>query len=116
MISLNRILVLSANLRVKFFSIPKITYFLGKETPNSLVATIDNIVYKIYYHFNSENRDACITFRNKLINHVVQYMTPEIFNNVDIKEITPDFKVMIWDFDWGNLLIELGPVFELHIS
>ena len=47
------------------FYYPENNIFLGRESPNSLVATINHVIYKIYYKFHSDDEADCITFREQ---------------------------------------------------
>jgi hypothetical protein len=98
---------------------PENNIFIGRGSSNSLVATIDNIIYKIYYRFHSENRDDCIAFRNRILDYLGQYMTHDRINNPEVQEVSrrmlnypSDIRILMWKFDWGNLILELGPVFD----
>jgi hypothetical protein len=94
------------------FYYPENNIFIGRESPNSLVATIDNIIYKIYYKFHADNEDDCIAFRNRIIDYLGQYMSQGRLNNPEVQEFPPDFRLLMWKFDWGNLILEFGPVFD----
>ena len=94
------------------FHYPENNIFIGKESPNSLVATIDNRIYKIYFKFHSEDEDDCISFRNSIINYLGQYLTQDRLNSPEVHEVPPNFRLLMWKFEWGNLTLELGPVFD----
>ena len=44
--------------------------FMGRECPNSLVAAIDNIIYKIFYHFHNKNEDEFMVLTDNIFYHL----------------------------------------------
>lgn len=82
--------------------------FLGRETPEAMVATIKGKIYKISYRFfdtsNSESKKAeYSSFRNRLIDFVVGSLgkdpVPQVIND--------NHKLLWWETQQGNVIIDL---------
>jgi hypothetical protein len=88
--------------------------FLGRECPNAIIATIDNIIYKICFRFHTENDDDYIACRNSIMDYLGQYMSQDMLNNPEVQEFPHlDLRLLIWSFVWGNLELAFGPAFDI---
>lgn len=94
------------------FYYPKNQIFLGRECSNSIIATIDNTIYKIYFHFHVKNENDFIALRESIIDHLNQYIPYDTINNPEVQEVPPDSKLVMWRFDWGNLIFEISSGFD----
>jgi hypothetical protein len=98
------------------FYYPQNNIFLERESGNAIIATIDNIIYKIYFRFLINDGNDLDAFRKSTTGYLSQYMPDEKLNNPEIQQIPPDnIRLFNWRFDWGNLMLEFGPFYVCYI-
>jgi hypothetical protein len=82
--------------------------FLGRETPEAMVAAIKGKIYKISYRFsdigNSESKRAeYSSFRNKLTDFVISSLGKDPVPQI----IDDNHKLLWWETQQGNVIIDL---------
>jgi hypothetical protein len=91
--------------REMFYHAVMTDHFLCRPATFSLIGTIDNKIYKIYFKFLDDDRPACMSFRDEIRAYLSENMPPQQFNNPEITNIEGG-RLSIWRFDWGNILLE----------
>ncbi len=97
----------------EMFYYARLNNFLDREADFNVVGALNNKIYKVYFKFLDNNRSECISFRNEIKQYLSEYMPPEIFNNPKITQIK-NGRLILWVFDWGNILLEeIGVISEM---
>jgi len=79
--------------------------FLYRTANFSLIGTIEDRIYKIYFKFLDDDRAACMSFRDEIRAYLAKKMPSQQFNNPQITKIENGC-LSIWSCDWGNILVE----------
>ncbi len=95
------------------FYLPRNNVLFGRNAQLALIATMDNYIYKIYYRFDCPNRENFDNLRHSIIDHLSTRMPVELLENPSVQDLSPDIRLLIWKFEWGNLLLEIGPLFNI---
>jgi hypothetical protein len=73
----------------------------GRECPSSIVATIDDVIYKIYFNFHDTKLEECAHFRAKIYQFIVSQMGDRYEG-----DINADPKAILWKAPEGNVVLE----------
>lgn len=77
--------------------------FLGRECKQAMLAAIDSKVYKISFRYHDAETDSCISIRE----NAYFFFKNTLGEHTELREIAPDHKIIIWQTDSGNVILEL---------
>lgn len=77
--------------------------FLGRKCNESMVAAINDKIYKIAYRFHDEQSEPCIQIREKLYLFIVDALG----THNQLQEVGFDHKFFYWETQGGNVIMEM---------
>ena len=77
--------------------------FLGRECKQAMLAAMNGKIYKISFRYHDSETDACVSVRKK----AYDFFKNSLGEQTEFNEIAPDHKIILWQTDSGNAILEL---------
>lgn len=77
--------------------------FLGRECKQAMLAAINGKIYKMSFRYHDSETDACVSVREK----AYDFFKNSLGEHTEFNEIAPDHKIILWQTQSGNAILEL---------